>query len=151
MQTNLLDKVLWRFSTEKITDKEKFSRQVQQYQKDIRMTDEEWIPDKEVLEQAKVFLLYEAWIKGIEELLPNEELAEQEDFTEENAEDGYFQVEILALLEADNKYSFTMLELLMKVHNQQYNKELGDHSFFEGLEKINTYKNLSVYYVNCGS
>lgn len=135
----------------KITHKENFNIEVQQYQKDIRTTDGEWMPNKEVLAESKVFLLYEAWIKGIEDLLPNEELAEEEDFFEENAEDGYFQVEIFALLEADNQYSFTMLELLMKVHNQQHNKELGDHIFFEGLERSNPYKNIPVYFVNCGS
>ena len=46
-----------------------------------------------------------------DELLENEELYDEDYFNEDNEEDGYFQVEILCLLKAENKKSFTMLEL----------------------------------------
>ncbi|MFV0552174.1 MAG: hypothetical protein ACK5L6_09700 [Anaerorhabdus sp.] len=41
LPAKLLNEVLWVFSFEKMTDAEKFSKRVQQYQKDIRMTDQQ--------------------------------------------------------------------------------------------------------------
>ena len=87
-----------------------------------------------------------------DELLENEELYDEDYFNEDNEEDGYFQVEILCLLKAENKKSFTMLELLMKIQNQLRIRELGDHIFFEGIGNTGKkYNGIPVYYLYCGS
>ena len=74
-----------------------------------------------------------------------------EELSEEYADDGYFQVDVKALLKADNGKYFTNLELMTKVHNQQANKELGDHIFFEGMDSDNEKDGIPVFYVMCGS
>ena len=147
----LLENIVWSFSKEKMEDAVEFNKKVQEYQNKISKIDKHWKPEEMILERRKVFVQYEAWVRGKEDLLENEELVEDEEFLEEDAEDGYFQVEIAALLEADNGSSFTMSELLMKLHNQQCNKKLGDHVYFEGLEERGEYKKTPLYLLYCGS
>ena len=79
------------------------------------------------------------------------ETADEEELSEEYAEDGYFQVDVRALLKADNGKYFTNLELMTKVHNQQTNKELGDHVFFEGMDLDDEIDGIPVFYIACGS
>ena len=55
------------------------------------------------------------------------------------------------MLKADNGKYFTNLELMTKVHNQQANKELGDHVFFEGMDLDDEIDGIPVFYVACGS
>lgn len=94
-------------------------------------------------------------MKGPEDLLENETLIEgdRDIFDDEdNAEDGQFQVEIVAKLKADNGTNFSALEFLMKAHNQHANKELGDHVFFEGTdENPEIIDGLPTCYISCGS
>ncbi len=84
-----------------------------------------------------------------ESLIPDDENAFDEEADED---DGYYQVEVLAHLKADNGQYFTALEFLMKAHNQQVNKELGDHVFFEGTdENPEAVDGFPTCFIACGS
>jgi hypothetical protein len=151
-----LNKIAWQFNKEKYTDGTTFSKAVGQYQKDIYKDDNRWHPDEVVFDIPELNIQYMAWLKGASDLLENETLItdDQDAFEEEPDEDnnGYYQVEVLAHLKADNGRHFTALEFLLKTHNQQANKELGDHVFFEGTDENPQAKDgLPTCFIACGS
>lgn len=145
-----LNNISWSFSKEFYTDIDKCNNDVIQYQKRIYKTDKKWKPNEIVLGFPEVQIQYEAYIRKPTDLLENEILfGEGYDFEEGDM----FEVEIIAKFKADNGQHFTALEFLMKTHNQQANKELGDHVFFEGIdeEEPEIIDNLPTYYIACGS
>ena len=146
-----LDDVMWTFSKKIYENLEEFNKDIKAYYDQMReYVDREWNPDEAAVNHPEIYVDYEAWIKGKEDLLENE-TADEEELSEEYADDGYFQVDVRALLKADNGKYFTNLELMTKVHNQQANKELGDHVFFEGMDSDNEVDRIPVFYVACGS
>lgn len=148
-----LNNISWSFSSEIYTDVEAFNQEVLQYQKDIYGTAERWIPDDIVLDAPEVQIQYEAWIMEPSDLLENDCLiSEDEDVFDGEADDDGYQVEIISKLKADNGKNFTALEFLMKAHNQQANKELGDHVFFEGIgSQPRMVEGIPTFYIACGS
>lgn len=151
--TMTLNNIAWNFSEEFYTDAIKFNQDVTQYQENIYKDRSRWVKDEIVIEEPEIQIQYMAWVYSPEDLLDNERLIEEDEdvFDEEVDEDGY-QVEILSILKADNGKYFTALEFLMKVHNQQANKELGDHVFFEGIDETPEITDgLPTYYIACGS
>lgn len=148
-----LNNIAWSFSEEFYTDAVKFNQDVAQYQENIYKDKSRWVKDEIVIEAPEIQIQYMAWVYSPEDLLDNERLIEEDEdaFDEEADEDGY-QVEILSTLKADNGKYFTALEFLMKTHNQQANKELGDHVFFEGIDEMPQITDgLPTYYIACGS
>lgn len=151
-----LNKIAWQFNKQKYTDAAAFNQDVSQYQKDIYKDETRWLPDEKVFDLPELQIQYMAWLKSADDLLDNETLIpeDQQAFEEEPEEDngGYYQVEVLARLAADNGRYFTALEFLLKAHNQQVNKELGDHIFFEGTdEHPNEINGLPTCFIACGS
>lgn len=148
-----LNHIAWRFSDEQYTDLNKFSNDVKQYQQDIYDDSTRWQPDVVVSEQPKVQIQYMAWINSMDDLLENETLIDEDKniFEEEPDEDEH-QVEIVALIKADNGLHLTTKEFLMKTHNQMANKELGDHVFFEGTDETPFVADgVPTYFIGCGS
>ena len=148
-----LNQIAWSFSSEAYTDAALFDEEVMQYQKDIFGSAERWNPNEIVLNASAVQIQYEAWIMKPSDLLENERLiSEDEDIFDGEADDEGYQVEIVAQFKADNGQNFSALEFLMKAHNQQANKELGDHVFFEGIaEEPTEVDGVPTYYIACGS
>lgn len=150
-----LNKIAWQFNKQKYTDAAAFNQDVSQYQKDIYKDETRWLPNEKVFALPELQIQYMAWLKSADDLLDNETLIpeDQQAFDEEpDEEDGYYQVEVLARLTADNGRYFTALEFLLKAHNQQVNKELGDHVFFEGTDEHPTLVNgLPTCFIACGS
>ena len=148
-----LNQIAWSFSSEAYTDAALFNEEVMQYQKDIFGSAERWNPNEIVLDASAVQIQYEAWIMKPSDLLENERLiSEDEDIFDGEADDEGYQVEIVAQFKADNGENFSALEFLMKAHNQQTNKELGDHVFFEGIaEEPTEVDGVPTYYIACGS
>lgn len=148
-----LNKIAWSFTNEIFNDKDHLNKEVTHYQIDIYETSENWKPNEIVFDFPEIQIQYEAWITNPSDLHENETLLDEDDnsFDEEDSEDGMFQVEILAKLKADNGKNFTALEFLMKTHNQQANKELGDHIFFEGIDESPKINGLPTFYIACGS
>ena len=146
-----LNDVMWTFSKKIYESTEEFDKDIKEYYDRMReYVDREWKPDEIAVKQSEIYVDYEAWIKGKEDLLENE-TTDEEELSEEYAEDGYFQVDVRALLKADNGKYFTNLELMTKVHNQQANKELGDHVFYEGSEVEREEDGVARTYIYCGS
>ena len=93
------------------------------------------------------------WVIEPSDLLKNENLIDEDQAVfEEGPGKEFYQVEVIATLKADNGANFTALEFLMKVHNQQANKELGDHYFFEGIdEEPEILNGIPTLFIECGS
>ena len=148
-----LNDIAWSFSEETYPNKDDFNRAVTEYQQAIYEDASDWKPDEIVFEAPEVQIQYMCWVKGSEDLLENEELIDgDEEVFEDEPEDDHYQVEIVATLKADNGKNFSALEFLMKTHNQQSNKYLGDHTFFEGIDidpEIDGGVPLCI--INCGS
>lgn len=147
-----LNNIAWSFSSKLYKNYEGFNQEVTEYQKRIYETDERWKPNEIVFDFPVLQIQYTAWITKPSDLLENEALIDDDEniFEEEPDEDEY-QVEIVAKLKADNGKNFTALEFLMKAHNQQANKELGDHVFFEGTDDPAIIDDLPTCYIACGS
>ncbi|MCW3170032.1 hypothetical protein OMO38_16020 [Chryseobacterium sp. 09-1422] len=147
-----LNEIAWSFSSKVYRSSEEFNEAVSNYQKTIYKTDQNWKPDEIVFDFPELQIQYEAWISDASQLLENETLIDEEDaFDEDNSDEGMYQVEILSHLKADNGRNFTALEFLFKTHNQQANKELGDHTFFEGTDENNLTTVLPTFFIACGS
>ena len=143
----------WRFTNEFYSDVEKFNIEMIKYQKDIYETAKNWKPNEIVFDFPELEIQYMAWVKAATDLLENESLIESDKdvFDEESEEEGH-QVEILARLKAENGKNFSALEFLMKTHNQMWNKELGDHVFFEGTKQSREIiDGITTCFISCGS
>lgn len=162
---DLLDQVCWDFYPEQKNDKELFKQELIEelieYANDLDQELNLAQLDKIAIDLPEILIVYEAWISSRDDLYENERLDEEDELLEEDKEDGMWQVEIFALLKADNGKNFTLADLIMKIHNQQANKDLGDHTFFEGLEYsgyethagglVENDEGLPVFFVVCGS
>ncbi|MNK31452.1 hypothetical protein D3C87_498880 [compost metagenome] len=148
-----LNNIAWSFSSKHYTDAGEFNQDIVDYQKAIYNTDEHWKPSESAFDFPELQIQYEAWITQPSDLLENESLIDDdENIFEEYPDETEHQVEIVAKLKADNGKNFTALEFLMKAHNQQANKELGDHVFFEGTdEDPEIIDGLPTCYIACGS
>lgn len=144
----MLDSIYWMFTNERYTSQADFSRDVMEYMEENKGR---WKPEDIAVQKGKVYVIYEAFISGREELLKNESVVDESTLEEECRIDGLFQTDICALLTADNGSSFTNGELLMKVHNQMAEKDMGDHDFFEGLTGIEPVGGIPAWYVHLGS
>lgn len=149
-----LNNISWTFSKNIYTDTEKFNQEVTQYQNNIYGNSNNWNPNEIIFDIPELQIQYMAWVSSKQDLLENEYLIEDgQDIFEEEPEEEEYQVEVIAKLKANNGKYFTSLELLMKTHNQQANKELGDHVFFEGVDddEPEIINKLPTYYIECGS
>ena len=144
----MLNHIYWAFDEKTYTSVDTFSEDLKSYMEDNRKN---WKPEETAVEAGKVYIVYEAFLSGREELLANEKVVDESDLDEENRIDGLFQTDIEALLSADNGRCFTSGELLMKVHNQLAGKDLGDHYFFEGLEWVEMEDGIPRWRVRLGS
>lgn len=151
---NVLSDIVWAFNRKPYDSQIDFDREIECYQKDILKSKAYWKGDDLVINEPEIEIMYEAWIRGLDDLKSNEELHEDEAdvFDESNGEDGFFQVEISARLQAANGRSFSALDILYQMEHQLSNKELGDHIFFEGFRRAQDYNGpLPLYYMICGS
>ena len=144
----MLNHIYWAFDEKTYTSAATFSEDLKSYMEDNRKN---WKPEETAVKAGKVYIVYEAFLSGKEELLANEKVVDESDLDEENRIDGLFQTDIEALLSADNGSCFTSGELLIKVHNQLAGKDLGDHYFFEGLERVETEDGIPRWRVRLGS
>ena len=111
----LLSKISWIFNDEYYSDRDKFNAKIYQ---------DDWKPD-EIIHNYSVFnFIYYAWINKPKEILNNERIIGTH----------YGRHKLLSILKAENDKYFTSIELMMKIHNQMCNKDLGDHIFFEGID-----------------
>ena len=136
----MLNHIYWAFDEKTYTSAATFSEDLKSYMEDNRKN---WKPEETAVKAGKVYIVYEAFL--------SEKVVDESDLDEENRIDGLFQTDIEALLSADNGSCFTSGELLIKVHNQLAGKDLGDHYFFEGLERVETEDGIPRWRVRLGS
>ncbi|MGE8380608.1 MAG: DUF1266 domain-containing protein [Sphingobacterium sp.] len=154
VQDAVLSAIAWTFQAKSYHSSQEFDADVAEYQRDILADRAQWDANEIVVDAPEIELCYMCWIKGMEDLNPNEILLddEEEAFDEDNGDDGYFQVEICARIQASNGKNFTALDLLYQMEKQLIGKELGDHIFFEGLDRVENHSgDTPLYYISFGS
>lgn len=149
----ILSNIYWAFNQEGFKSIEKYNAAIHQYQADIVQEKASWHPNEIIIQSPVIEIGYEAWVESINELQENETLIDDEAaaFDEDNSDDGLYQVEICATLQASNGEHFTALELMYALQKQLQGKELGDHIFFEGLSLAETESEIPFYFINLGS
>ena len=128
-QKELMTGIYWGFYGGKYNSLEEFISAVDEYNYEF---DVKWNPNEIALATSNVTILYSYWDYEMED-----------------------EIEVFFDLAADNAVSFTVGELLFKVHNQVVdNLESGPHHLFEGflLRKRIYNKNINrpFYYINQG-
>lgn len=126
---SLLEGIAWAFGGQSYSSLMNFWDDVRSYNEDLDRDLEYFKPFGTIFNTPKVKVIYEAIIDSKKQLYDFEQIVGEEDFVdgEEN------EVEIIAELSAGQEGNFGALELLWNIHNLLYNKELGDHIFFEGI------------------
>jgi hypothetical protein len=149
----VMSTIVWTFQAKSYHSIDEFDASVVKYQHDILAERAQWDAAEVVVDVPEMELCYMCWIKGMEDLNPNETLLDDEDaFDEDNEDDGNYQVEISARIQASNGKNFTSLDLLYQMEQQLSGKELGDHIFFEGLDRVENYTgDVPLYYISFGS
>ena len=145
---DVLTSVYWAFSNQEYVSNDAFTLDIINYIEDNKAN---WNPKGIAINSRKVFIVYEAFITGSEQVRSNEHIVDITDLDEENRIDGVFQTDIKAYLTADNGKYFTNVELLRKIHNQLAYKDLGNNESFEGLEYVDTDGGTLVYRLMTGS
>ena len=153
-QSGILLHVAWRFQRKRYRHIEEFEKEVNLYQKDTLENRNRWNPNQIVVEHSEIEVCYLVWIRSMEDLKENEYLLDDEAdaFCDDNVDNGYYQVELCARLKSSNGRYFTALDLLYQLEEQLFEKELGDHIFFEGLDAIEKdEEGIPMFYLSCGS
>ena len=145
---DILTSVYWEFSNQEYVSNDTFTKDIINYIEDNKAN---WNPKGIAINSRKVYIIYEAFITGVEQLRSNETVLDMSNLDEECRIDGVFQTDIKACLTADNGKYFTNVELLRKIHNQLAYKDLGNNEFLEGVEYIETDSGTSVYRLMTGS
>lgn len=150
----ILSSIAWTFNRKAYDSQRDFDGEIRRYQKDVLRERANWDGQHMVIDAAEIEICYEAWIRGNDDLKSNEVLLDEEQivFDEAYADDGFYQAEICARLQAANGVNFTALDLMYQMEHQVSNKDLGDHIFFEGFAPVQKQgKQFPVYYMYCGS
>ena len=145
---DVLTSVYWAFSNQEYVSNDAFTLDIINYIEDNKAN---WNPKGIAINSRKVYIVYEAFITGSEQVRSNEHIVDITDLDEENRIDGVFQTDIKVYLTADNGKYFTNVELLRKIHNQLAYKDLGNNESFEGLEYVDTDGGTLVYRLMTGS
>lgn len=152
---DLLKHIHWAFNGISYASPEDFDKAITQYQLDVVRPDAVWDPGEIVLETPSVQIVYQYYIT------PTDIKFEDETFLDEDEADVQVndpdeedeQREIAVTFKADNGYYFTALELMYKLHQRLWHRQLGDHIYFEGLLVCNIPERINppLFYLHCGS
>ena len=144
---DVLTSVYWAFSNQEYMSNDAFNKDIINYIEDNKAN---WNPNGIAVNARKIYIIYETFITGSEQLRSNEHIVDVTDLDEENRIDGVFQTDIKFELNAENRKYFTNVELLRKIHNQLANKIEDGLDSFEGLEYVETVYTVPVYRVMIG-
>lgn len=144
---DVLTSVYWAFSNQEYMSNDAFNKDIINYIEDNKAN---WNPNGIAVNARKIYIIYETFITGSEQLRNNEHIVDVTDLDEENRIDGVFQTDIKFELNAENRKYFTNVELLRKIHNQLANKIEDGLDSFEGLEYVETVYTVPVYRVMIG-
>ncbi len=122
----IMGKVYWSLGTKKYEQISDFIQEVTDYNEDISPGDNEWEPDKVVINQPKIIVGYHALWKD---------------------EDDILEITI----EAKNKSNITMGELLFSIHNESAVFFSESSFFFEGITKMKKDSPIPLYLLWVGT
>lgn len=131
----LLDNVYWAFNHEIHSGLMPFFSAFKSYNEKLDNNIEDFNPFATIFHIPQIRIIYDAWIKGKEDLQDYEKLTD-ESFLQTESENGFYQCRIISTFQSMSGDTFGALELLFAIHNTLANKELGDHVFFEGFDLI---------------
>lgn len=151
---DILKNIAWVFngiSYDKISD---FNKAVAQHQADTGNR-EHWQPTDIVLDKPRVQIAYEYYITPDEMRFPDETYLDEDeaDILPDDPEEENERREVAVTFAADNGQHFTAGELLYKLHERLWHRQLGDHIYFEGLLFCNKQQqqHTPLFYLHCGS
>ena len=139
--TRVSKKIAGRYGVNWIFDQHKYSRYAFAVEFDDAMIEsfgEDWHAQdiNMPINADELLVVYRAWIKSIDQLNENEMIFSKGELIEEARDNEMQQVEIMAHLKPDDGISFSLEELMFKIHNLMAGKELRDHVNFEGFDNI---------------
>ena len=139
--TRVSKKIAGHYGVNWIFDQHKYSRYAFAVEFDDAMIErfgEDWHAQdiNTPINADELLVVYRAWIKSKDQLNENEILFNEAELIEEERDNEMQQVEIMAYLRPDDGISFSLEELMFKIHNLMANKELRDNVSFEGFDNI---------------
>ena len=152
---DLLKDIAWAFNSVSYDDRETFDKAVTQYQHDVLGHADHWRPSEVVLQSPGTQIIYEYYISPGDTRFDDETFLDEDeaDVQVEDPEEENEQTEIAVTFRADDGKAFTAGELLYKLHQRLWHRQLGDHIFFKGLLACNVpeRKDPPLFYLHCSS
>lgn len=131
----LLDDLQWTFTNKEQLGLMPFFDEVKAYNDSLNNELESFTPFATMFQTEKIKVMYDAWVKDKEDLYEYEIVTDEKYFNQE-PQNGYYYVRIVATFDSVSGNTFGALETLFVVHNALSNKELRGNSCFEGFEVI---------------
>jgi hypothetical protein len=152
---DILKNVAWAFNGISYASSEEFNKAVVQYQLDSGKESDAWDPEEIVLETPTVQIIYQHYITPTDIRFEDEIFLDEDeaDVRVNDPDEEDEQREVAVTFSADNGFHFTALELLYKLHQRLWHRQLGDHIYFEGLLVCNTPERIipPLFYLHCDS
>jgi hypothetical protein len=146
----ILNQIAWNFTNTDYISIDEFNKDIKEYQDTIMGDEAYWNPEDVVVDSPEVHVFYEYWETGEDPVFEDEkDVTESIESDEEYDEPD--QKEVIVTFKADNGTNFTALELMYKLHQRLRQRDLGDHTFFEGLSLEEDEEVQPLFYLNCGS
>lgn len=149
----ILNNVAWFFNGISYDSPEEFSEAVMQYQSDAGRDVPEWQPGSVVLDAPEVQIVYRYYITPNDIKFPDEQYLDEDeaDVQVDDPEEEDEQREVAVTFHAANKQHFTAAELLYKLHQRLWHRQLGDLVHFNGLLSCKPLDTTAVprFYLHC--
>jgi hypothetical protein len=152
---DLLKEIAWAFNGVSYDTPHSFNKAITQYQSDAGKDESLWNPDEIVLETPSVQIAYQHYISPTDIRFDDETFLDEDeaDVLINDPEEEDEQREVAVTFMADNGYYFTALELMYKLHQRLWHRQLGDNIYFEGLLVCNIPERINppLFYLHCDS
>lgn len=152
---DLLKDIAWAFNGVSYDTTEAFNEAITLYQVQAGYPATAWKPDEIVLETPSVQIAYQHYITPACVRFEDETFLDEDeaDILINDPEEEDEQREVAVTFMADNGYYFTALELMYKLHQRLWHRQLGDNIYFEGLWVCNIPERINppLFYLHCNS
>jgi hypothetical protein len=151
---DLLKNVVWAFNGVNYHDPEAFNKAITAYNAESGLEHAKWEPDEIVLDTPSVQIVYQYFVTPTDIRFDDETVLDEDDADLQlnDPEEENEQREVAVTFMADNGYYFTALELMYKIHQRLWHRQLGDRIYFEGLLVCNIPERITppLFYLHCG-
>lgn len=150
---DLLKDITWAFNGIHYVTPEDFNKAITRYQLDAGRQESFWDPEIIVLETPSVLVVYAYYITPVDIRFEDECFLDEDeaDIQVSDPDEENEQREVAVTFRADNGYYFTALELMYKLHQRLWHRQLGDRIYFEGLLLCNMPERVNppLFYLHC--